>query len=117
MLRDRGEMEERDYQTYVSLFTNMSNFMRKPNLIIYLDVTPEQSAERIRMRNRSVESDIPLEYLRALYDAYQEFVRDISRVIPVIKVNWNRFRTAEEMAVMIRDEYSRMVNIRTVFND
>ena len=48
MLRDRGQMSERDYRTYVSLFSNMSNFMRKPNLIIYLDVTPEQSLERIK---------------------------------------------------------------------
>lgn len=43
-------MDERDYQTYVSLFSNMSNFMRKPNLIIHLDVKPEESLERIKMR-------------------------------------------------------------------
>lgn len=27
MLRDSGRMEERDYQTYLNLFANMSNFM------------------------------------------------------------------------------------------
>src|SRR3989338_8936751 len=43
MLCDAGLMDERDHRTYVSLFSHMSNFMRKPNLIVYLDVRPEMS--------------------------------------------------------------------------
>lgn len=50
MLKDSGKMEERDYRTYIELFSNMANFMRKPNLIVYLEVSPEQSLERIKMR-------------------------------------------------------------------
>jgi len=33
MLRDAGMMDDRDYQTYMELFNNMANFMRKPNLV------------------------------------------------------------------------------------
>ena len=47
------------------------------------------------MRSRDCESGIPIEYLRELYAAYEEFISDISKYIPVIKVNWNKFRTAE----------------------
>jgi deoxyadenosine kinase len=36
-----------------------------------------------------------LEYLKELYNGYDEFINEISKVIPVIKVNWNQFRTAE----------------------
>ena len=61
MLRDDGLMEEREYQTYLSLFNNMSNFMRKPNIIVYLDVTPEESYARIKARSRECESSLPLE--------------------------------------------------------
>ena len=50
MLRDSGLMEERDHDTYVSLFNNMSNFMKKPNIIVHLDVTPEESLARIHER-------------------------------------------------------------------
>lgn len=50
MLRDSGMMEDRDYQTYVELFSNMSNFMKKPNVIVHLDVTPEESYSRIVQR-------------------------------------------------------------------
>ncbi len=50
MLRDAGLMEQRDYATYLSLFQHMSNFMKKPNLIVHLDVSPEESLRRIQMR-------------------------------------------------------------------
>ena len=71
MLHDDGLMEEREYQTYLSLFNNMSNFMRKPNVIVYLDVTPEQAHERIKMRARDCESALPIEYLQKLSKAYE----------------------------------------------
>jgi len=105
MLAATGLMEERDYRTYVELFRNMSNFMCKPNVIVYLDVSPERSMERIRERNRDVESGITIEYLSALYQGYEEFIADISRIIPVIRVDYDRFATAEEMTRVILDQY------------
>ena len=56
---------------------------------------------RIKMRNRDCESTITLEYLQKLYSAYEAFITDIARIIPVIRVNYERFRTANEMAEMI----------------
>jgi deoxyadenosine kinase len=101
MLADRGLMDPRDYETYVSLFRHMSHFMCRPNLIVYLDVKPEESYERIRSRARDVESAIPLDYLQALYQGYEEFIEDISKIIPVLRVDYSRFATAEEMAGLI----------------
>jgi len=115
MLADTGLMEERDYRTYLELVRNMGNFMCKPNLIVYLDVTPERSMERIRARDRGVESGITLEYLAALYRGYQDFVREISRVIPVIQVDYDRFPTVEEMARVIQREYSEHDFLRQVW--
>ena len=105
MLAESGLMDERDYRTYSELFRHMSNFMCKPNVIVYLDVSPEQSRERIASRGRDIEGGISLDYLKALYAGYEEFVKDISRLIPVIRVDYERFATAEEMAQVIRREY------------
>jgi deoxyadenosine kinase len=105
MLAQQGLMDERDYRTYLELFRNMSNFMCKPSVIIFLDVSPESSAARIRARSRDVEANIPIAYLRALHDGYEEFVASISKVIPVIRVDYERFATAEEMATVIQREY------------
>ena len=114
MLHDSGHMDDRDYNTYLDLFKNMSNFMKKPNIIVHLDVTPEESMERITMRARGCETGVTIEYLRGLHAAYEDFIKDISRVIPVIKVDYSQFRTAEEMAIRIADEYERIANIREV---
>ena len=117
VLKESGQMEPREYETYLSLFSNMSNFMyaskaycmllskflnrKKPNLIVHLDVSPEESLRRIKMRSRDCEVGIKLEYLRDLHKAYEEFLQDISRIIPVIKVNYEQFHTTNEMADMI----------------
>ena len=84
-------------QSYIScLFCR-----KKPNLIVHLDVSPEESKRRIEMRRRDCESTISLDYLTNLHAAYEEFIKDISRIIPVIRVNYERFRSADEMADMI----------------
>lgn len=120
VLKDSGQMEPREYETYLSLFSNMSNFMygrksgqlfgilnavlycrKKPNLIVHLDVSPEESLRRIKMRSRNCEVGIKLEYLRDLHKAYEEFLQDIARIIPVIRVNYEQFHTTDEMAEMI----------------
>lgn len=104
-LVDQGLMDDRDYQTYLQLFKHMSNFMCRPNVIIFLDLTPERSMERIKMRARNVETGVTMEYLRSLHATYQKFIRDISRSVPVIRVCWDEFRDVEEMAAVIEKEY------------
>lgn len=117
MLRDSGLMEERDYQTYVSLFQHMSNFMKKPNVIVHLDVSAEESMRRINARSRGCESGISLEYLQNLKAAYDVFITEISRLIPVIKVNYEQFRTADEMADAIAEKYNSLGRVQHVFYD
>jgi deoxyadenosine kinase len=107
-------MDQRDYDTYLHLFRHMSNFMCRPSVIIYLDVKPERSMERIQERNRDVESGITLEYLTALYDGYEDFVTNISRTIPVIRVDWDRFRSVDDIASRIHEEYMRGSFLREV---
>ncbi len=105
-------MDPRDYRTYLQLFRHMSNFMCRPNVIVFLDLSPESSMARIKLRNRNVESGITLEYLRGLHSAYADFIQDISRTVPVIRVNWEEYKDAEEMAAVIEQEYLRGSFIR-----
>ncbi|KAJ4460614.1 putative Deoxyadenosine kinase [Paratrimastix pyriformis] len=114
MLYDSHLMSDLDYQTYTSLFSNMSNFMRKPNIIVHLDVSPEVSLARVHERNRDCEKGMTLEYLQNLHAHYEEWIRDVSRVIPVIKVNWSKYQSAEVMADLIKTEVERLQNIRYI---
>jgi deoxyadenosine kinase len=114
VLYEDGNMEEREYKTYLNLFKNMSNFMKKNTLIIHLDCKPEESLERIKRRARGCETGITLEYLNKLYKGYEDFIKEISKVIPVLRVNYSKFKTAEEMADIIKKEYESMQNVRKV---
>jgi len=114
MLYNSGKMDERDYRTYISLFQNMSNFMKKPNIIIYLEVSPEESLKRIKKRNRGMESGMLIDYLRDLKVGYDEFLLDISKTIPVIKVDWAEFKTDKEIVEKIKNIISNLSNIHSI---
>ena len=83
----------------------MSHFMCRPNIIVYLDISPKTSMERIKMRSRDVESGISLEYLEMLQTEYEMFIEEIARTMPVIRVPWEQFHNADETAEMIEREY------------
>jgi deoxyadenosine kinase len=114
VLCNDGHMDERDYSTYLELFNTMSHFMKSPNLIVHLDVTPEESLNRIRERNRGCESGVTMTYLQKLHDEYEKFIHEISKSIPVIRINYSKFHDPEKMAKMILHEHSKMINIRDV---
>ena len=107
-------LSKRQYETYSSLFENMANFMHKPDLIVHLDVTPEESLERIKMRNRECESGITIEYLRNLHAGYEEFLEQISKTIPVIKVQYSVFKTGEQMANIVLEQWAKLQTIHEI---
>ena len=83
MLAKTGLMDERDYRTYVELFRNMSNFMCKPSVIVYLDVSPEASARahphaqpRRRVEDRA---RLPAGAARGLPGVHREHLEGRSR--------------------------------------
>ncbi|MCB9529882.1 MAG: deoxynucleoside kinase [bacterium] len=110
----QGLLDERDYRTYLQLFRHMSNFMCRPNVIVFLDLSPASSMERIQQRARDVESGISMDYLHALHAEYRRFITDIARTVPVIRVSWEEYRDVEEMASVIEREYLQGSFLRDV---
>lgn len=102
MLRESGMMEELDFNTYVSLFTNMTNFLHRPDVIIYLDVKPEEALRRVNMRSRDCESTLPLDYLYDLKDGYEDWLKDVETRIPVVRIDWNEFRDTDEVIEKVK---------------
>lgn len=114
VLVDMGLMHPRDYETYLALYRNLSNFMCRPTAIVYLHARPEACHERIARRGREFERVIDLEYLQRLYAAYEEFVDNISKTIPVIQVDWENFGDVETLANVISREVNRASYLRRV---
>ena len=102
MLWEDGLMEELDFKTYVDLFKNMSNFLHRPDLIVYLDVEPEEALKRCRRRSRDCESKMTLEYLVKLKKGYEEWLKDIEPRIPVLRLDWNKFQDTKDVVKVVK---------------
>jgi hypothetical protein len=73
-LYEQGQMEERDYQNYLELYKVMSGFLTPPDLVIYLRKSLPKLKERIALRGREYEKDIPDEYLSSLNRYYDDWM-------------------------------------------
>ena len=68
-LKDLNFMSTRDWLTYQNLFNEMINFIKEPDLIIYLKASTVTLISRIKNRKRDFEKDISVEdKLRELID-------------------------------------------------
>ena len=73
-LNEQGFMTEVDYSNYRLLFATMVDFLRKPDLIIYLRASVDRLVERILSRGRDYEQTIDREYLERLGQAYERWI-------------------------------------------
>ena len=73
-LNEQGFMTDVDYSNYRMLFTTMVDFLRKPDLIIYLRASVDRLVERILSRGRDYEQTIDREYLERLGLAYERWI-------------------------------------------
>ncbi len=73
-LHEQGFMSEVDYDNYRILFSTMVEYLRKPNLIIYLKAPVGRLVERILSRGRDYEQTIDRDYLDRLGQAYERWI-------------------------------------------
>lgn len=89
---DKGNMSERDFQTYESLFEamTMSPFFPAPTLIIYLDGSFEKILKRIYERGRSMEINTPISFWEELYERYRTWIKSFDKC-PVLHLNIDQY--------------------------
>jgi len=97
-LHRRGCMDDRDYENYREVFRNMVAFLQPPDLIIYLDSTPETVLSRINNRGRNCESGIPLDFLQDLDVAYKDWIERAPSICPV--------KVIDSETVNLRDDFA-----------
>ena len=78
-LLELGHMSDRDFKTYCELFNAMLKFIKKPNLIIYLQANTDTLMSRIKNRKRDYESDISSEYIHSLNIYYDRWINKLSK--------------------------------------
>jgi len=78
-LHEIGKMEDRDYENYVSLFGVMTDYLKSPDLMIYLRSSVDHLVEQISRRGRSFEQGIQREYLEQLNRHYERWISGYQR--------------------------------------
>ncbi|TSA87889.1 deoxynucleoside kinase [Deinococcus detaillensis] len=89
-LYEGGQMEERDWQTYLGLYQGILPALRVPDLLIHLDASLPTLRSRIAVRGRDYEQSIPDEYLARLGTLYDRWADEYD-YSPVIRVPGDDF--------------------------
>jgi deoxyadenosine/deoxycytidine kinase len=111
-LYEIGRLSEREWQTYYGLFYNMCDFLRKPDLIIYLRASIDTLKSRIKKRGREYEQSIDPEYLISLNSYYERWISSL-KDIPILVVDADNLdiltdtRKMEQLQKKIEAELSR----------
>jgi deoxyadenosine/deoxycytidine kinase len=82
-LHQMRKISKRDWQTYQSFYEAILDAIRPPDLMIYLRCSMRTLRQRIRLRGRAMERDVPQSYLRRLDRLYEEWIEsyDMSEVL------------------------------------
>jgi hypothetical protein len=73
-LHEIGRMDDRDYENYVALYGVMTEFLRPPDLLIYLRANIDTLMKQIALRGREFEQSISREYLEQLNGHYEAWI-------------------------------------------
>lgn len=73
-LYEIGKMDERDYQNYVALYGVMTEYLRAPDILIYLRANIDTLLRQISLRGREFEKSITREYLEQLNRHYEGWI-------------------------------------------
>lgn len=68
------KISKRDWETYQGFYTAILDAIRPPDLMIYLRCSMRTLRQRIKLRGRAMEQDVPHAYLKRLDRLYEQWV-------------------------------------------
>lgn len=69
-----GNLDDRDYETYMELFESLMEQVKLPDLMIYLKASVPHLVKNIQKRGRDYEQTMPIDYLENLNQRYEDFI-------------------------------------------
>jgi deoxyadenosine/deoxycytidine kinase len=84
-LHHLGNLSERDYKSYRTVFDLVVGGLPRPHLLLYLRAPVPVLLERIQSRGRDIESGITAEYLSLLEVFYEEWMQTFD-LCPVLMI-------------------------------
>jgi len=106
----RLTLTDDEFALYGKVYEQLKLQAPAPDLVVYLQATPETLVERVRRRGLAYERDIPDDYLVQLGEAYARFFHqyDAAPVLTVNSENLNFVDNAADFDLLL----SRMAGMR-----
>ncbi|SEP34305.1 deoxynucleoside kinase [Mucilaginibacter sp. AW1-7] len=103
-LHDMGLMTTRDYQNYESIFENITEFIKPPDLLVYLKASVPTLVSNIQRRGREYEIGIRLDYLSKLNEKYDKWIKNykLGKLLILDKDNLDFANNTEDMATIVQ---------------
>ena len=103
-LHDMGLMTTRDYENYQSMFDNVIEYIKPPDLLIYLKATVPTLVNNIQRRGREYESGIRLDYLSKLNEKYDKWIKGykLGKLLVLDKDNLDFANNTEDMGTIVQ---------------
>ena len=109
-LNEMGFMDQRDWKNYRNLFSIMTSYLLKPDLIVYLKASTDTLISRIKSRSRDYEKSIDPEYLHTLNVSYNKWISNLID-IPVLLIEtdgFNIFEDNDQLETILNDIQERV---------
>lgn len=98
----QGNLSNRDYATYRSLYQTLAEFLPPPDLVIYLRASVDTLLKRIALRNRDYEKSISPDYLDRVNRLYNEWITAFT-LCPVLTI------PADELDYVVKPEHLDLI--------
>jgi deoxyadenosine/deoxycytidine kinase len=104
-LHSMGLMTTRDFNNYQDLFNLISQFLKAPDLLIYLRASVPTLVRNIQKRGRDYENSIRIDYLKRLNDRYENWINSYEAgKLLIIDVDNNNFpENPEDLGLIINN--------------
>lgn len=110
-LHDMGLMTTRDYENYTAIFDNITEYIKPPDLLVYLKASVPTLVNNIQRRGREYEIGIRIDYLSKLNEKYDKWIANynLGKLLILDKDNLDFANNVEDMAKIV-EAIEREVN-------
>ena len=99
-----GNLSDRDYDTYMQIFSLMMSMVSLPDLLIYLRSSVSHLVSQIQKRGRDYEQSMSLDYLGGLNEKYEKWIEGYKGKLLIIDADMLDFENRPEDFESITDK-------------
>ena len=102
--REMGNLSERDYDTYMQIFSLMMSMVSLPDLLIYLRSSVSYLVSQFQKRGRDYVQSMSLDYLVGLNEKYEKWIEGYKGKLLIIDADMLDFENRPEDFESITDK-------------